>query len=221
MVVSNFVANWDGYPFRPKNFFLYNNPADQKWHFIPWDLDGTFKEVGVGRNPIGTTGSVFHYFDGPEPYNANTGEPRDRPLVWRLMAIEKYRNQFIYEYKLAMDSLFTISHLNGVIDSMTAGVEANTHGQELEDYLRDVGKTRDFIETRYANVTAELAQYEVENPYLIAVSGVSIVEDSVTLLEGNMVQLTSLISPEDADDKRLSWSSTDSTIARVDGEGMV
>lgn len=101
IVVANFIANWDSYPYRPKNFFLYDNPEDGKWHFIPWDLDGTFQEDG-NRNAIGTTGSIYHYFDGIAPYNNTPTEPLDRPLIWRIMEIDKFRDKYCYEYHLSL-----------------------------------------------------------------------------------------------------------------------
>ncbi len=179
LVVANFTANWDGYPFRPKNYFLYVNPLDRKWHFIPWDLDGTFQEVGTGRNSIGITGSVFYYFDGIEAYNYTPTEPLDRPLVWRLMEIEKFRNQYIYEYKQAIESFLTVASITEIIDSLSAGVAANTSGQELSDYNEDVNNTQYFIAARYANVLNELDQYEVDNPYVS-------IDKSVIYEQGNL-----------------------------------
>ena len=162
MVISNFIANWDSYPFRPKNYFLYDNPEDGKWHFIPWDLDGTFQDYG-NRNPIRTTGSIYHYFDGIAPYNNTPTEPLERPLIWRIMEIDKFRDKYCYEYKQAIDTYLSSDYLNGVIDSIALGVANNTSGQELNQFNTDVAQVRNFITDRLQNVISELNQCDVVN----------------------------------------------------------
>ena len=93
--IRSYYAHWDGYPHRPKNYLLYDNPKDGRWQFIPWDLDATFQSIG---HPINTEGSVFYYLDHREPYSNAYNEPLDRPLPWRLMKIKRFRDQYIYEY---------------------------------------------------------------------------------------------------------------------------
>lgn len=170
LVVANFMANWDSYPFRPKNFFLYNNPADQKWHFIPWDLDGTFQEVG-GRNPIGTTGSVFHYFDGIDDYKSAPTEPLERPLVWRIMSVERFRNHYIYEYQQAVATYLSEGSISAVIDSIEAGVNVSASRQDYSAYADDVSSVRDFIAKRHPIVSDEISAFDVEPPLAIDESG--------------------------------------------------
>ena len=33
----------------PHNYYLYREPATEKWHYLPWDLDVGFSEVAFGR----------------------------------------------------------------------------------------------------------------------------------------------------------------------------
>ena len=160
LVVSNFISNWDSYPYRPKNFFLYDNPEDGKWHFIPWDLDGTFQEGG-NRNQIGTRGSIFRYFDGVESYNSVATEPLDRPLVWRIMDIDRFRDKYCYEYKKAIETYLSEDYLEGIIDSISATVAQNTSGAELGAFNSDVTSVKRFITRRMQNVTSQLNGCEV------------------------------------------------------------
>ena len=169
MVVANFMANWDSYPYRPKNYFLYDNPQDGKWHYIPWDLDGTF-QVSGHFNPIGAFGSIFHYFDGRDPYNHTPTEPLDRPLIWNIMEVPRFRDKYCYEYKKAIDTYLSVDSLFAVIDSISLGVGMNTFGQELTDFNRDVVNTKDFITRRVLNVTSQLAQCVVEDdPLMVSI----------------------------------------------------
>lgn len=166
LVVANFIANWDSYPYRPKNYFLYDNPEDGKWHFIPWDLDGTFQENG-NRNPIGTTGSIFHYFDGIAPYNHTANEPLNRPLVWRLMANDMFRDKYCYEYHKAMDTYLSESYLYAAIDSIALVVANNVTGQDLTKFNQDVAATKNFIFKRTVNVQNQLNSCVITNdPFL-------------------------------------------------------
>lgn len=165
LIVANFSSNWDSYPFRPKNYFLYQNPKDGLWHFIPWDLDGTFQEVG-GKNTIGLTGSVFHYFDGVEPYKYEANETLDRPLVWRLMKMEKVRNKYIWEYKKALESYLSKDSIFAISDSIHNSVKLNTSGAERNKFNQDVQATRSFVTKRTLNVQAELDKYDAKDPSL-------------------------------------------------------
>jgi hypothetical protein len=36
----------------PHNYYLYRNPADGRWAYIPWDLDVGFAENAFGRVPV-------------------------------------------------------------------------------------------------------------------------------------------------------------------------
>lgn len=51
--------------------------------------------------------------------------------------------------------------------------------------------------------------------------GVKLNESSVTLPIGGTVQLTATVTPEDAEDKDVTWSSSDESIATVSNEGLV
>ena len=52
-------------------------------------------------------------------------------------------------------------------------------------------------------------------------TSVSISESELTMEKGTSTTLTSTVGPEDANDKSVSWSSTDENIATVDSEGKV
>lgn len=55
----------------------------------------------------------------------------------------------------------------------------------------------------------------------IAITGVVISPNSITLTEGDNQQLTANVSPVDADDSTVSWSSSNTNIATVNVNGMV
>ena len=55
----------------------------------------------------------------------------------------------------------------------------------------------------------------------VAVTGVTIDPESISILEGSSEQLTAEVKPENADNKKVSWSSDKTDIATVDNEGNV
>ncbi len=59
------------------------------------------------------------------------------------------------------------------------------------------------------------------NPTVIAVTGVSISPDSVEMIIGDTMSLTATVSPADATDKTISWSSSNSEIVSVDDKGVI
>ncbi|WP_051412162.1 Ig-like domain-containing protein [Halonatronum saccharophilum] len=56
---------------------------------------------------------------------------------------------------------------------------------------------------------------------VVRVTGVSIEEDDQSIKEGEEVQLTTTVEPEDATNDGVSWSSDDENIATVDSNGLV
>lgn len=55
----------------------------------------------------------------------------------------------------------------------------------------------------------------------VAVTGVDAQPDKATVAVGATTQLTGTVAPDDATDKAVNWSSSDDTVATVDGTGKV
>ena len=53
------------------------------------------------------------------------------------------------------------------------------------------------------------------------VNNITISESSAQLTYGDQLQLTAIVSPDNADDKSVSWTSSDNTVATVDANGVV
>ncbi|MBO4230681.1 MAG: Ig domain-containing protein, partial [Bacteroidales bacterium] len=58
-------------------------------------------------------------------------------------------------------------------------------------------------------------------PTTVSVSGVSLNKTSLSLVEGGSESLTATISPDNATNKAVSWKSSDTGVATVDGSGKV
>ncbi len=58
-------------------------------------------------------------------------------------------------------------------------------------------------------------------PEVIEVTGVSIIEDDQSINIGDTLQLTAVVTPEDADNKAVTWESDNTDVAAVDENGLV
>ena len=72
--------------------------------------------------------------------------------------------------------------------------------------------------TAMAGDKVALCQVTVEN---IAVSGITLSQSAASLLTGELLTLTATVVPADAFDKTVTWSTSDESIAAVDGNGVV
>lgn len=85
--VMLFAGAFDQYTgWNPHNYYLYRNPVDQRWTYIPWDLDVGFADHAFDRIPV---------LDG---WNAAWPAPvLERPLMERLIShpnfLQEYRDQ--------------------------------------------------------------------------------------------------------------------------------
>ena len=95
LAVDAAVGHWDNMWFGANNFFLYANPDNGRFEYIPYDLDNTggidFFSINWATRPpleFGNGGFGWDYDspfgDGPEP-----------PLVRRILAIDAYRDQYL------------------------------------------------------------------------------------------------------------------------------
>ena len=51
-VAETLVGHWDGYNGNNNNFFLYRDPADGLFHFIPWGPDNAWTDGWFGDAPL-------------------------------------------------------------------------------------------------------------------------------------------------------------------------
>lgn len=113
LVVSNFVSNWDSYPQRPKNYWLYEDRRSGRMVYIPWDLDNTFSPyVDSTFNKMGTGADPLYNLIESEYAPVNEGEGTDRPLVRRLFADEAIQERYLARYAELSETILSEDYLN-------------------------------------------------------------------------------------------------------------
>lgn len=70
----------------PHNYYLYRDPADRRWTYIPWDLDVGFADHAFGRIPV--LEGWHAAWPAPVP-----GRPLMERLVSNPVLLDRYREQ--------------------------------------------------------------------------------------------------------------------------------
>jgi len=171
LVVSNFIANWDSFPQRPKNYWLYEVRHEGKLSFIPWDVDNTFQQATSVFNKMGANASVLYDLLklDYEPYH--TQEGTQRPLAWRILAQPQFKAAYLARYRALSASILSKSYLTARIDGLAAVVQpvlsdtptsqgGGGPGTERSDFTGAIGDMRAFVTARVSAVAQELASIE-------------------------------------------------------------
>ncbi|MEP4533234.1 MAG: CotH kinase family protein [Cyclobacteriaceae bacterium] len=120
LAVEVLVAHWDNYGINQNNFYLYDNPTDGKFYYIPYDLDNT---LGVD----------FFDVDWAD-WNIYSWYNDDRPLTKRILAVEKYREEFTRVMDRLLREEFLPSKLNPRIDELKALIQDAAERDEFRTY---------------------------------------------------------------------------------------
>ncbi len=158
LVVANFIVHWDGYPGRPKNYWIYLNPSTNKWSIIPWDMDAVFAQPWVWNRDRGTSSSIFTQFDSQLPYRRHGDEGMERPLVRRLMKHQHYRDRYVDRYRELTRSVLNEPFLIHHITALTALIRNVASRADIANLDRDNARIARFIHTRSKHVQRELSQ---------------------------------------------------------------
>jgi hypothetical protein len=158
LVVSNFIANWDSYPQRPKNYWLYQSPLDTRWSYVPWDMDGTFQFSLNGNSPLGALGSIFHEFDQFDGRDPATDEGTERPLVRRMMQQGEFRAAYVARYRELTSTILSAEYLTDRATrllELLEGVASEEDGERLSENNDEI---LDFVQQRSENVARQLGE---------------------------------------------------------------
>ncbi|MEQ9263924.1 MAG: CotH kinase family protein [Balneolaceae bacterium] len=131
MAVDILTGNWDNYWYNQNNFYLYNNPIENRFEFIPYDYDNTLGIDFLGQN--WATRDINNW--------APSGQ--NRPLTRRILEVEEYKNRLNFYLNKFTSEVFTEDALFAEIDRIKLLVQnaasADTYrtrdyGFSLSDY---------------------------------------------------------------------------------------
>ncbi len=158
LVVTNFAAQWDSYPQRPKNYWLYQDVHAGRMVYIPWDLDNTFSaDVDGSYNQMGTTASVLYDLETHDYQAPNEGEGTERPLARRVIARPELRAAYLDRYRELSTSLLTDGWLEDRIERLTAQLEPELSRTDKDRLQADNAAVLRFVHARTRFVADELS----------------------------------------------------------------
>lgn len=107
LAINILTGSWDDYRFLKNNYYLYHNPAEDRFHFIPYDYDNTFSIDWFNID-----------WSSINPYSYAVNDNSGRPLTTRLLANDQYRNLFSHFLDFYRDNVFLLPLWEDRIDSL-------------------------------------------------------------------------------------------------------
>lgn len=106
------TGNWDGYAGNKNNFYLYLNPQNGRFEYIPYDLDNTWGIDWIGQNWA---------MEDPYDWAAGTDFGGDfRPLYDRILAVDLYRTWFTHYLRKLSSDWFDMEFVDNYVNSALA-----------------------------------------------------------------------------------------------------
>ena len=135
------LANhWDGYDSNNNNFFVYDDPATGKFHFMPWGPDGAF----VPQSPFPA------HNEGPRSTMARS------QLSYRLWALPEGRTRYIARMRELLSTVWKEDELLAELERVNQLIGPVAQLRDPQGYQTSVEEVRTFLRGRRATLTAEL-----------------------------------------------------------------
>ena len=167
LAMGIYINNLDDYRFLANNYYLFFN-TEGKTAFIPYDFD-----ISLGTNWHGEMG--YDEFIEEDIFNTKNltaawGDDSPRPLVDKLLAVEKYREQYVNylkEYAEPANKLFLFSEYKTKFDQLFALYGDKTTNDTVDtDPMGLAGYEQKFFFDKTKDVLDQLqlgySGYEVE-----------------------------------------------------------
>lgn len=160
------LDHWDGYAGNTNNFYLYRDPADGRFTFIPWGVDGLF-----GFRTSGPPFSVY----------------AEGLLAFRLYRHPEGRRRYLEALGRLLDQHWDPARVLADLDRFAALVAPVVPEGERETQQAALARLRGFITQRGAVLRAELARGGLDWPNPLRAPpcfDVGVVESSFTTTFG-------------------------------------
>ena len=125
LALNVLFGSWDDYRSLMNNYYLYHEPAKDKFHLIPYDYDNTF---GVDWFSVNWTTA--------DPYNFPKVVSGPRPLAEKLLGNSQYRDLYTHFLRFYSTSLMPMNLWEPRLDSLRTMIVTSA--------LADTFRTKDY-----------------------------------------------------------------------------
>ena len=154
------VGFWDGYSGNKNNFFVYLNPKNNKFYFIPWGMDSIFTKMSKlefmndARAPISvkTQGLIAHKL-----YQSESGRRRYKETLTDIL--DKYWNTSELLTRLDEMAVMVEPHLvpaQRVIEEEWSRGGGSWKKSNKPTFASELETVRNFIRNRKSDIQAEI-----------------------------------------------------------------
>ena len=155
------VGFWDGYSGNKNNFFVYLNPDDNKFHFIPWGMDSIFTKMS----------KLEFMNDRRAPISVKT----QGLIAYKLYQFENGRRRYAEALTEILDNHWDVPKLLATLDKIAVmvephlvpaqrvieeewkGGEGRWEKSNKPTFASELEQVRDFIRNRKNDIQAEIA----------------------------------------------------------------
>jgi len=165
------TGNWDDYWFLKNNYYIYHEPAIDRFHWIPYDNDNSFGVDWFGVDWTQVDPYTFVTIEDPQGNN-----PGPRPLMTNIMANAQYRNLYTHILQYYLENITELDLWESKLDSLktliTPWAEADTfrtldYGFSIPDFHQAYSPNsysnqhvkkglKQFINERHASLATQL-----------------------------------------------------------------
>jgi hypothetical protein len=138
--LESLIAFWDGYASNQNNYYLYKNPKDGKFHFIPWGADMTLAPP---------------FFFSPAGGMQKKSVFAKGILAYRLNQIPAMRDRYQATMLKLLDTVWNEDKLIADVDRIEAIVKGQLH-EAQGDIAETSEATRKFIRGRRQEIMDEI-----------------------------------------------------------------
>ncbi len=138
--LCNAFVNLDSYVFSSHNYYIYNNPATNKFDFIPWDVNESF-----GTFPPSLP------FDKDKFPILDLKAPNRTPLMKNMLAINKFKNIYYSHYKTILNEVFDRNYIETIINEIRPVIEEYVQKDPKKLYTYDNFKTNIYDDVQVEN----------------------------------------------------------------------
>lgn len=172
LAIEQLSGHWDNYSYNKNNFYIYWNKSNNKWTYIPYDLDNTYGIDWIGND--WATRDINHWM---HPMEA-------RPLAQKILNDPEFSNQYNSFLRSFIDSTFNTEKLDPYFDTqhnlLRPSIALDTHytsnyGWDIEDFDQsftsalgghvDYGLT-DYISTRVKAANEQIVITDLADDFL-------------------------------------------------------